>query len=878
MNLGVVGYPGDRLSPGDSAYGEHMYEMFLPTEFDLATSNRLLQYDIDTFGGNSGSPVLVKDDMRAIGVHVLGGNSNSASVIGALGNVFQQYEGSFLAKPDPAYDITTKVPSRVKSFRVVSIPSKTERDSGSSNIKKATNTESLTESTGLFNALRSLLDSSVRAHEDPGHFLGQLQSLLEPSMVNAMSDACNGAEGLVTALQFLWHSNKDNPANSESLLTTLAKDAKHKVTVRKVLKIGEKIGEVSPVGRVLRFGLDAANAIGSSNDESLMDHIATGLSVTVPMVNKEYPKLGSIGVPVAALAASALRSVGAEAAASLSSDSEPSNSAPEGALARESVSKGANERALLAETALHGIMRLPPRDLKQNQVYEKMHAIIKPLAHIVRRADPMLSLIMQPTITKVALASLKTPDMSPDASQGTPATPQSPSPSPESLTYKRVGGIRPKIGVSVPSASSIGTETNNTCPAQAMTQDSTTVDEPLSAFTEALMAAHPDLEDTLPEMVKRGMQLDNGAFSNAIMFGLPILLGGDLESQFYDRNAGSAVAVSGLAQRAMLAEAALQVMLQLPIDVIKTLDVPDMRPTIDAFKTKGEDEAEQASQLPQQIAAGFGAGAASVAALSSVVSTHLTQSGKKKDQEQMDKQLSLTERALEQKDEEIRVSKIGQNMQAKKEGLEQPHPDVIQFRPETGDAVHPRLAPFSQWAGVGPVQQADSGAAKPVSRDEHSTTGLAEHHTRTEEPEPSSGGEGPSEHDPPKEEEAKPKAKEPISKGKEPRKAGETHKAEEPPAHQTASAHVGSSSNKPEEEVPKEEVPKEEVPKEEVPKQKTKPKEEVPKQKTKPNKPPGFAAATASSIARRASAEGKRARTDPESLIAEDFISGFADM
>ena len=870
MNLGVVGYPGDRLSPGDSAYGEHMYEMFLPTEFDLATSNRLLQYDIDTFGGNSGSPVLVKDDMRAIGVHVLGGNSNSASVIGALGNVFQQYEGSFLAKPDPAYDITTKVPSRVKSFRVVSIPSKNERDSGSSNIKKATNTESLTESTGLFNALRSLLDSSVRAHEDPGHFLGQLQSLLEPSMVNAMSDACNGAEGLVTALQFLWHSNKDNPANSESLLTTLAKDAKHKVTVRKVLKIGEKIGEVSPVGRVLRFGLDAANAIGSSNDESLMDHIATGLSVTVPMVNKEYPKLGSIGVPVAALAASALRSVGAEAAASLSSDSEPSNSAPEGALARESVSKGANERALLAETALHGIMRLPPRDLKQNQVYEKMHAIIKPLAHIVRRADPMLSLIMQPTITKVALASLKTPDMSPDASQGTPATPQSPSPSPESLTYKRVGGIRPKIGVSVPSASSIGTETNNTCPAQAMTQDSTPVDEPLSAFTEALMAAHPDLEDTLPEMVKRGMQLDNGAFSNAIMFGLPILLGGDLESQFYDRNAGSAVAVSGLAQRAMLAEAALQVMLQLPVDVIRTLDVPDMRPTIDAFKTKGEDEAEQASQLPLQVAAGISATAASVAALSSATSTYLTHADKKEDrtqteteisltraaQLQKDKEIALTKKAQEQRDTEIELSKIGQNMNAKINGLEQPHKDVTHYHPETGAVIHPEPAGGEGPSGP-PPPKGETSKRAPISKgkepQEAGETHKAEeppaHQTApahvgssSNKPEPSSGGEGPSGHDPPKEEEAKPKAGEPISKGEEPQKAEETHKAEEPPVH------AGSSS--------------------------TKSKEEV----SGPKKPPGFAAPTASSIARRASAEGKKARTDPESLIAEDFISGFADM
>lgn len=220
-------------------------------------------------------------------------------------------------------------------------------------------------------------------------------------------------------------------------------------------------------------------------------------------------------MPVVGIAASALRSVDAQAAAPLSSNSEPSKSAPESAVAPESASKAANERVILAETALHGIMRLDKGDLKQNQVYEKMHAIIKPLAHIVRRADPMLSLIMQPTITKVALASLKTPDISSDASQGTSATPQSPSPIPESVIYKGASGIRLKIGVSVSSAPSNGTETNNTCPAQATTQDNTPDDEPLSAFTEALVAARPSLEDTLPEMVTRGMQLDNGAFSNA---------------------------------------------------------------------------------------------------------------------------------------------------------------------------------------------------------------------------------------------------------------------------------------------------------------------------------------------------------------------------
>jgi hypothetical protein len=68
-----------------------MYEMFAPTTYTLdTTKDKMLQYTIDTFGGNSGSPVFRGSDMASIGVHVLGGNPNSASVIsGKYGNSFE---------------------------------------------------------------------------------------------------------------------------------------------------------------------------------------------------------------------------------------------------------------------------------------------------------------------------------------------------------------------------------------------------------------------------------------------------------------------------------------------------------------------------------------------------------------------------------------------------------------------------------------------------------------------------------------------------------------------------------------------------------------------------------------------------------------------
>ncbi|KAK7745143.1 hypothetical protein SLS62_009942 [Diatrype stigma] len=98
LRLGVVGYPGDRGNQGEG--GARMYEMYYDVEhqYDLgSTWHNMLQYDVDTYGGNSGSPVFYKrptsaKDAVAIGVHVYGASPNNyASVIGPEGNVFEEY-------------------------------------------------------------------------------------------------------------------------------------------------------------------------------------------------------------------------------------------------------------------------------------------------------------------------------------------------------------------------------------------------------------------------------------------------------------------------------------------------------------------------------------------------------------------------------------------------------------------------------------------------------------------------------------------------------------------------------------------------------------------------------------------------------------------
>ncbi|KAF2216911.1 hypothetical protein CERZMDRAFT_92982 [Cercospora zeae-maydis SCOH1-5] len=91
VRLGVVGYPAEaRDDRGER--GARMYEMFLDTSYNLEKqADTMLEYSIDTEGGQSGSPILLESGLVAIGAHVYGGNVNAGSVLGRYGNPIQDY-------------------------------------------------------------------------------------------------------------------------------------------------------------------------------------------------------------------------------------------------------------------------------------------------------------------------------------------------------------------------------------------------------------------------------------------------------------------------------------------------------------------------------------------------------------------------------------------------------------------------------------------------------------------------------------------------------------------------------------------------------------------------------------------------------------------
>ncbi|KAK3312300.1 trypsin-like cysteine/serine peptidase domain-containing protein [Apodospora peruviana] len=95
--LGVVGYPGDRalgdVGRGKQEPGAHMYEEFDSTAYSLQAGNSnplsMLQYQISTFAGQDGSPVISRSGrgLNVIGTHVhAAGDKNQATTIGSDSN------------------------------------------------------------------------------------------------------------------------------------------------------------------------------------------------------------------------------------------------------------------------------------------------------------------------------------------------------------------------------------------------------------------------------------------------------------------------------------------------------------------------------------------------------------------------------------------------------------------------------------------------------------------------------------------------------------------------------------------------------------------------------------------------------------------------
>jgi len=109
--LDIAGYPGDKIVADEP--GARMYELMQSTSFDLDKSDfNMISYKISTFKGQSGAPVIQRDDEGAfvIGTHCYGGSFNSASVIGGKYGVNYNAFLEALTAPSPTIPSITSLP------------------------------------------------------------------------------------------------------------------------------------------------------------------------------------------------------------------------------------------------------------------------------------------------------------------------------------------------------------------------------------------------------------------------------------------------------------------------------------------------------------------------------------------------------------------------------------------------------------------------------------------------------------------------------------------------------------------------------------------------------------------------------------------------
>ncbi|KAL6718682.1 hypothetical protein ACLMJK_002916 [Lecanora helva] len=469
--LGVVGYPGDLSDKQTGEKGAHMYEMFLPTQFDLSTqADTMLEYQIDTFGGNSGSPVLRQDSLVSIGAHVYGGSFNSASVIGKYGNPYQDYIAAFgLPLPNHALNLipvteNTSISAPVPSGYGSSIPS------------------SMTVTGPVLCEVCKSRKVETR----------------QPSQANFSHH--------VTSQQIQSHTGHRRQTS----------------TINRLIENG-------PVTQAR--GMTTKSHRAEADEESFMD--------VLKVVSSALPTgLGLIGGgPIGALAGFALN-----AASSITAESATAESGGD----VQTLHEGSMERAILAEATLSALQSSELHPELEESIFSDMKDAVMKALPVIRKAAPRaMGAMMEPAL-KIALDSL------------------------HNYNQKVSSG-----------AESFEVTSSQPLPANLMYTSA--IDQPADRQAEAFLshlqsamqqnlqesAMDGDVEEGFFDIIKAGARFASKGVLAAAKHGLPILAdvlkqAGGAEAFEDEPQPNHLLAADLLAQRALVADAALKAVMKLP--------------------------------------------------------------------------------------------------------------------------------------------------------------------------------------------------------------------------------------------------------------------------------------------------------------------------
>ncbi|KAK8119663.1 uncharacterized protein PG998_004289 [Apiospora kogelbergensis] len=512
-SVGVVGYPGDLKDEKTKEVGAHMYEMFQSNTWNLAESQwRMMEYQIDTYGGNSGSPVLRESDNVSIGVHVYGGNPNSASVIGMYGNPFLDYVAAFDMH---AHKVGLPGSTSTPGVQYITVPTSKTPDAVKGPVDLTKSSYGVFDSQqGFTREARSSTSPGPAPHRHPSENGG-----FQPS---------RDAHGPRTD-----HSGSHHHDHSPRHVrqdSSVAWQSRHG---------GSKIEKTR--------GVRGSMPPSAMDEEGFFDFLKKGIQVGGPILNNVLGTalpmaLGPLGGPISSLASIAISAAGKLA--------ESGGTESGGFMGPTPVPQGLAERAIMAEAAFQAMMKMDHQTLAEEGFIGDMWNVAKKMAPVVKQVAPkVLQVVGQPAL-QLALQSLGNVQKSGaegvtfDAPKGRQQLPTRRAPRTHQQHQHHYGR---NIASSGPEAF-------------------------LTRFEAAASAGEEGFFDDIFRVAKKAVSVAGPVLSTVAKHGLPLLQGMLTEADFGDeqQDASSAVAnMEGLQERAILAEAALQAAMNAPQHVLE---------------------------------------------------------------------------------------------------------------------------------------------------------------------------------------------------------------------------------------------------------------------------------------------------------------------
>lgn len=261
------------------------------------------------------------------------------------------------------------------------------------------------------------------------------------------------------------------------------------------------------------------------DEEGFMDIFDTALKIGGPILSGIGGPIGCLANVALSTAGSVARSLGAEGAIE-----QPStvSSAPEGTV----------ERAVLAEAALRAVLEMDEQTLEEEGLLDIMKSVVKTMAPVVKETAPKVLEVVGSAALKLAVDALKGNNT--NGAEGFCEIPTNPA---------------------------------TTRPIVRLTHLSTTGQDAfvqrVAAATEADAEGFLDGLMSVGSFVAKGFQTVAPVLADVAKVGLPLLLGGRAESEVVGPEPTPMQAMDGIWQRAVVAEAALQAVLQVPQDVLE---------------------------------------------------------------------------------------------------------------------------------------------------------------------------------------------------------------------------------------------------------------------------------------------------------------------